>query len=181
MKHAVLGAVSLFLIGGIFQGWAFADEKAGASAEATADIRDAKGREVGSATFRETDKGVAVTINVKGLPPGEHGTHIHEVGKCDPPDFKSAGGHFNPAKKEHGLKNPKGPHMGDMPNLVVDRDGTGKLETVLEGVMLKRNMPKSLFHPKGTAVVIHADPDDQMTDPAGESGDRIACGVIRKE
>jgi superoxide dismutase, Cu-Zn family len=181
MKHAVLGVVSAYLLFGCLVGFAYAAEKDRDIAEATAEIKDAKRRMVGTAVFKDTEDGVAVTVDVSGLSPGMHGTHIHETGKCDPPDFKSAGEHFNPTKKKHGLKNPEGPHLGDMPNLEVGPDGTGRLEAVLDNVTLTGDAPNSLFHPGGTAIVIHDEPDDQVTDPAGESGDRIACGVIKKK
>jgi superoxide dismutase, Cu-Zn family len=181
MKYAVLGVVSAYLIFGCLGGFAFAAEKDRDIAEATAEIKDAKGRKVGTAVFKDTEGGVAVTIEVSGLSPGKRGMHIHETGKCDPPDFKSAGEHFNPTKRKHGLENPEGPHLGDMPNIEIGPDGKGSLEAVLENVALTGDAPNSLFHPGGTAIVIHAKPDDQTTDPAGESGDRIACGVIEKK
>jgi Cu-Zn family superoxide dismutase len=120
---------------------------------------------------------MAVVVN--NLPPGKHGFHIHAVGKCDPPDFQSAGGHFNPFGKKHGLKNPEGPHAGDLPNLEVGPDGKGKLETTVGGLTLGKEGLATLFGSNGTAVVIHAGPDDEKTDPAGNSGARIACGVIK--
>jgi len=136
-----------------------------AAPAATAQIKNAAGETVAQATSK--------------LPPGTHGFHVHAVGKCEGPDFKSAGGHFNPAGKQHGLENPAGPHAGDMPNLVVGADGTGTATVKLTGVSLDGG-PDSLFHEGGTSLVVHAGPDDMKTDPAGNSGARIACGVIER-
>jgi Cu-Zn family superoxide dismutase len=144
---------------------------------ARAELKDASGNAVGTATFSPVDQGVAVQIVVKKLPPGSHGFHVHEAGKCDAPEFKSAGGHFNPAGKQHGLQNPRGHHAGDMPNLSVGQDGTGTGVFVIDGATLGDGT-SSLFHEGGTALVIHAGADDMKTDPAGSSGARIACGVI---
>jgi Cu-Zn family superoxide dismutase len=152
--------------------------KAGTN-KAKADLINSKGENVGIATLVEGTDGVLVTINVWDLPPGFHGFHIHEVGKCEPPDFKSAGAHFNPFGKKHGLKNPAGQHAGDSPNLQVGTDGTGTAIILFPLVRLGGGS-NSLFHPGGTALVIHAMKDDQMTDPSGDSGARIACGVISK-
>ena len=120
---------------------------------------------------------VKIALEVEKLPPGPHGFHIHAVGRCDPPDFASAGAHFNPEGKKHGLKNPEGPHAGDLSNLVVGPDGTAKATASAPRVTLGAG-PNSVFQPGGTALVIHAAPDDDVTDPAGNSGARIACGVI---
>ena len=147
---------------------------------ARADLYNAQGQHVGKATLTEVKEGVKIAIEVFKLPPGQHGFHIHEVGTCNPPDFKSAGGHFNPYGKKHGQKNPAGAHAGDMPNLVVGPDSTGKAEVIATHVTLGSG-EHSLFHPGGTCLVIHANPDDEMTDPAGNSGLRIACGVITRE
>jgi len=133
---------------------------------------------VGKASFWEDPDGVHILAQVQGLPPGEHGIHLHAVGKCDPPDFATAGGHFNPAGKQHGLRNPAGSHAGDLPNLEVAADGRGGLNHVNRQVTLAPG-PRSLLGPDGTALVIHANPDDAVTDPSGNSGGRIACGIIR--
>ncbi len=148
---------------------------------ATTDLRDKDGQSVGSATFAErSDGGVSVSITITKLPSGQHGWHIHTTGKCDGPDFASAGGHFNPETKQHGAQNPQGPHAGDLGNLTVGSDGKAKVEFVAKAVTLQEGRPSSLFKTDGTALVIHANADDEKTDPAGNSGARIACGVIKK-
>ncbi len=147
--------------------------------QATAELKNAKGEGVGTARFWEDAGGVRITTQVKGISPGKHGTHLHAVGKCDPPDFTTAGPHFNPGGKKHGLKNPAGPHAGDLPNLEVAADGSGRFEYVTKTVTLGPG-PTSLFDADGSALVVHANPDDDVTDPTGNSGGRIACGVITK-
>jgi Cu-Zn family superoxide dismutase len=146
---------------------------------ATATLRDASGATVGTAGFAQQDNSVRIEVKVNGLPAGTHGVHLHEVGTCTPPDFASAGGHFNPMQKHHGLSNPAGPHAGDMPNLTVGADGNGDLEISDDRITLNDG-PNSLFDANGTAIVVHAGPDDQMSDPSGNSGARIACGVVTK-
>lgn len=151
-------------------------------AELKAELKNASGQIVGSATLVSSgsDDGVKITLRVNGLPPGPHGTHIHAVGKCEPPDFTSAGGHYNPDGKKHGLENPDGPHAGDLPVLVVAPDGTGILEATNK-LLTNRPKDEDLLHSGGAALVIHASADDQRTDPTGNSGARIACGVIVNE
>jgi superoxide dismutase, Cu-Zn family len=146
---------------------------------AHADIVNAQGQKIGTATLRQTDAGVRIQVNVTQLPPGTHGIHIHTVGKCDPPAFTTAGAHLNPDTKKHGKDNPEGPHAGDLMNLEVSRKGTAKTTFVDTAVTLGDG-PNSLFHDGGTALVIHEKADDYKTDPAGNSGARIACGVIQK-
>jgi superoxide dismutase, Cu-Zn family len=145
----------------------------------TVELHDAKGNDVGSATILSKGTGVEVKLNLKDLPPGEHAVHFHQNPKCDPPDFKSAGGHFNPTGKQHGFDNPQGHHAGDMRNFTVKANGTAKA-TVTDGDVLLGTgaEPNSLLANGGTAIVIHAKGDDYKTDPAGNSGDRIACGAI---
>jgi len=138
-----------------------------------------QGQKVGEATLTETPQGVKISVKVENLPPGVHAIHIHEKSMCDHPGFASAGGHFNPFDKKHGLKNPQGPHAGDLPNLTVGADGKGSYETVAALVTLKPGK-NSLFQEGGTSLVIHANPDDDMTDPAGNAGARIACGPITR-
>lgn len=144
---------------------------------AVAQLRDASGRPVGKAVLVQDNGSVRIVLDVNGLPKGEKGVHIHEVGKCDPPGFESAGDHFNPAKAQHGSANPKGPHAGDMPNIAIDASGRGHLEVTLRRVSIEKG-GRSLFDADGSAIVIHADRDDLRTHPSGNSGARIACGVI---
>jgi Cu-Zn family superoxide dismutase len=153
---------------------------AAADPSGSAALKSADGKDVGTATFTPTKGGVKIQVQVANLPPGKHGIHVHAVGKCDAPDFKSAGGHFNPTGKKHGLKSPEGAHAGDMPNLTVGKDGKAKATLTAKGASLAEG-EGSLFGPEGTALVIHADADDEKTDPAGNSGARIACGVIEKK
>ena len=118
-----------------------------------------------------------MVINGRNMPPGVHGAHIHEVGSCQAPDFTSAGGHWNPLGKQHGRDNMAGPHMGDMPNLIVGQDGTGTLELLVNGATLVGGA-EPILDDDGAAIVIHQGPDDYRTDPSGNSGARVACGVI---
>jgi superoxide dismutase, Cu-Zn family len=146
---------------------------------AHADIVNAQGQKIGTATFAQTHAGVRIQVNVAQLPPGTHGIHLHNLGKCDPPAFTSAGPHLNPDNKKHGKDNPEGPHAGDLVNLEVGSNGKAKTTFVDTAVTLGDG-PNSLFHDGGTALVIHEKADDYKTDPAGNSGARIACGVIQK-
>jgi superoxide dismutase, Cu-Zn family len=146
---------------------------------AKAELHNGQGELVGIVTLAETTDGVRVVAQVHNLPTGYHGFHIHEVGKCEPPGFKSAGEHFNPYGAPHGLKEPKGSHAGDLPNLLVAPDGTGVLVAYAPVVTLRADQ-NSLFHGGGTAFIVHSQPDDQLTNPSGNSGDRIACGVITR-
>lgn len=146
---------------------------------ATADLRNASGASVGTANLTQVGNVVRIVLEAKGLTPGLHGVHIHAVGKCDPPDFTSAGGHFNPTGKQHGALNPQGSHAGDLPNLNVGADGSGRLETATEQIGLGTGTT-SLWDADGSALVVHAAPDDFKTDPTGNSGARVACGVITK-
>ena len=146
---------------------------------ATAPLLDAAGQEVGTLTLRDAP-GQALTIEgeVRGLPAGTHGIHFHAVGQCDPAgQFASAGAHFNPASRKHGLESADGPHAGDLPNLVVGADGRATVRMATPRATLGRETA-SLRDADGSAIVVHAAPDDQRTDPSGNSGARIACGVI---
>jgi superoxide dismutase, Cu-Zn family len=147
--------------------------------QARADLQDGAGKNIGSAVLSERGNGVLITVNVKGLPQGLHAVHVHAVGKCEGPAFTSAGGHFNPLSKKHGLKNPDGPHAGDLPDMYVNKDGAGRYEALMESMALGAGQT-SVFDADGSAIVVHATADDNVTDPAGNSGDRIACGVITK-
>ncbi len=143
---------------------------------ATASLKDASGNEVGKAALTNTQSGVLIRLDLAAVPAGEHAFHIHAVGKCEPPDFKSAGPHFNPDTTKHGFENPEGPHAGDMPNLFVPADGKLSIEVLNPGASLSGEA--ALLDADGAALVIHAGADDYQTDPAGNAGDRIACGVI---
>jgi superoxide dismutase, Cu-Zn family len=155
------------------------DAAADEGLEAVAVLRNRQGQEIGEATFRQEGDAVVMVIDARNLEGGERAIHIHEVGVCEPPDFQSAGGHFNPEDRAHGFDHPEGPHAGDLRNLVVDPDdGIGHATYRLETVSLRSGTPNSLLDGDGTAVVIHADADDYRSQPAGDAGDRIACGVI---
>jgi Cu-Zn family superoxide dismutase len=143
---------------------------------ARATLKDKDGKEIGTVGLSQTPAGVLLKVSVKGLPAGEHAFHIHAVGKCEPP-FDSAGGHFNPAQHKHGIMAGEG-HAGDMPNLFVPASGELTVEILNSNVTLAKGKPNSLFDSDGSAVVIHAGPDDYKSDPAGNAGGRIACGVV---
>ena len=143
----------------------------------TAMLSDAQGKQIGQATFVQQGGGVKMTVIANGLTPGLHGIHLHAVGQCKGPDFASAGGHWNPMHKMHGMQSPQGPHMGDLPNITVGPEGKGRLETTIAGATLDSG-PMGLLDSDGTALVIHAGPDDNKTDPSGNSGGRVACGVV---
>lgn len=145
-----------------------------APAQAVATLQTADGAQVGTATATETPDGVKISVNAMNMPPGEHGVHVHMTGTCEGPDFTSAGGHWNPEDKQHGLENADGQHAGDMPNLDVDDNGTGTLEYTLKGGATFAG----LMDEDGSAFMVHEGEDDQMTDPSGDSGSRIACGVF---
>jgi Cu-Zn family superoxide dismutase len=141
-------------------------------------LMSADGKDVGAAELTQTPSGVLIKLSVKGLPPGEHAFHVHAVGKCEPP-FTTAGGHFNPGGKKHGLMAPEGHHAGDMPNLHIPQGGDLVAEIVNSAITLERGKPNSVFDEDGSALIIHAGKDDYKTDPTGDAGGRIVCGLIQ--
>ncbi|MFC0215447.1 superoxide dismutase family protein [Paenibacillus chartarius] len=186
MKHtallSLLGAAMMTSGCALFQAPEAKETNAAAApapAEVTVGLIDNQGRPVGQAQLKQLQHGVLIDVKATGLTPGLHGFHIHETGKCVLPDFKSAGAHFNPGAKKHGHDNPAGPHAGDIPNLVAEADGSAQAQFIVTTVTLKKNAPNSLLKAGGTALVIHAGVDDLATDPAGNAGDRIVCGVIQ--
>jgi Cu-Zn family superoxide dismutase len=149
-----------------------------AAQSAKASLKNAEGKDVGTAVLTQTPHGVLIRLNITGLPAGERAFHVHGVGKCEPP-FTSAGGHFNPDKKKHGVMAKDGHHAGDMPNLHVPSSGMLQVEVLNSAITLEKGKPNSLFGPDGTALIIHAGKDDYKSDPTGEAGGRVACGVIQ--
>ena len=172
MRAAVIVVLSSLLAG-------CAAMQASTDTTATADVRTAAGQSLGTAQLTQVGGVVRIVLDARGLPPGLHAVHIHAVGKCDPPDFNIAGSHFNPTNKQHGALNPQGSHAGDLPNLNVGPDGSGRLETATEQITLGTG-PNSVWDADGSSLVIHAAPDDFKTDPTGNAGARLACGVITK-
>lgn len=146
---------------------------------ATATLRNASGTSLGVVRLESVAGGVRLTGPLNGLTPGAHGIHLHAVGRCDAPGFASAGDHFNPRNMKHGLVNPEGPHAGDMPSIAADADGRAVVDHTTALVTLG-NGGNTVFDADGTAVVVHASADDQRTDPSGNSGSRIACGVVER-
>src|SRR5579862_3926268 len=170
MKPVAYSIVGLFLALVAFSSTSVAKTKV--------ELKDAQGKSVGDVILWDQGPGIALEVKLHDLTPGVHAIHFHQVPKCEGPDFKSAGGHFNPESKKHGFDNPEGHHAGDMRNFTVKADGKAHVRLEDKDVTLKEG-PHSLLT-NGAAVVVHAKADDYKTDPAGNSGDRIACGVVTK-
>lgn len=185
MKQIVIGAVIILALSSALTGCGRAKATTTSLAETPAgqevsiDIINAAGSKTGTARLTPLIHGVQINVEVANLTPGTHGIHFHETGKCEAPKFTTAGSHLNPGGKQHGFNNVNGYHAGDLPNLIIAADGTGKAEFFDPLVTLEKGKPNSLLKEGGTALVIHDKADDMKTDPAGNSGDRIACGVIR--
>ena len=145
---------------------------------ATGTFHLANGLPAGTAVITASGDRLTLTLAATGLAAGAHGIHLHMVGKCETPGFSSAGGHLNPAGHQHGMNNPAGSHLGDLPNLSIDSQGRGVLSAQIGGTLSEAEAV--LFDADGTAIVIHADPDDYKTDPSGNSGERIACAVLKR-
>jgi Cu-Zn family superoxide dismutase len=145
---------------------------------ANTQLKDSSGKPVGDVDLMQTPAGVLIKLQIKGLTPGEHAFHVHAVGKCEAP-FESAGPHFNPGNHKHGIMSGEG-HAGDMPNLHVPQSGELSVEVVNSAISLEQGKPNSVFDNDGSSLVVHAKADDYKSDPAGDSGDRIACGVIQQ-
>jgi Cu-Zn family superoxide dismutase len=169
--HKIIATTAVLVISSAFS--------AAAQKAVKVDMKDGMGNSVGTAELSAAPKGVSIKLDLMNLPPGMHGIHVHAVAKCEGPAFTTAGGHLNPDMKHHGLDNPEGPHAGDMLNLTVAADGTAKTTIVAPGVTMGDG-PNSIFTGGGTALVIHANMDDEKSDPAGNAGARIACGTIMK-
>ena len=172
MKKQLLTIVALGLFGAALQA---------ANKPVTVSLKDGDGKDVGTARISDgpAGKGVKIALNLKGLPAGEHAVHIHKTAMCEGPKFTTAEGHFNPESKKHGMQNPDGPHAGDMPNFTVNAKGMAKVSVMDPRVTLGEGA-NSVFTGGGTALMVHAKGDDMKTDPAGNAGDRIACGTIKK-
>lgn len=144
------------------------------------ELHNSAGDRLGEAVFKEVAEGVTIQIKIEGLPSGFHGIHVHEEAVCEGPNFISAGNHLNPENNEHGLMHPKGSHLGDLPNIEVDDAGKVDVELMLAKATLKDGR-HSLLQNGGTSLIITEDADDGITQPSGQSGERIACGVLKKE
>lgn len=172
MSRTLPIATLLLLANFALAGVALAAE--GATASTT--LKDADGKGVGTATLTETPNGILIALDLTGIAAGTRAFHVHAVGKCEGPDFKSAGPHFNPDGAKHGIMSEHGPHAGDMPNLEIPADG--KLQVEVLNTLIRLKGENAVLDEDGAAIVVHAKADDYKTDPAGDAGDRIACGVI---
>ncbi|MBM3927251.1 MAG: superoxide dismutase family protein [Sphingomonadales bacterium] len=174
MIRIMMAAAGAVLVAGC-QTMGGASTDAGSAGSATAMLRKADGTQVGRAVATEVNGGIRISLDVMGMPAGPHGAHVHTTGRCDGPDFTTAGGHWNPTNMQHGTMNPAGPHAGDFPNVQIGANGRGQLQ-----MMLPAGTMAGMLDGDGAAFVVHAGPDDYRTDPAGNSGGRVACGVFER-
>lgn len=174
MRSGLVMAGMALLLGACAEGEPVTGEPVAGGVLSTAALRTAQGADAGRATAREVAGGVRFTIDARGLPPGTLGAHVHTAGRCDPPAFETAGAHWNPTAAKHGTNNPQGPHLGDLPNISVGADGRGTLAMTMAGATMA-----GLLDADGATMMIHAAADDLVTDPSGNSGGRIACGVFQ--
>lgn len=165
--------VAIATVAVLLTAWA-CQPRLASSPTSAADVVSATGTSVGTLTFQTTSSGVRITGTLTGLTAGAHGIHLHQVGRCDAPEFTTAGAHLNPGSAQHGLENPAGPHAGDLPNITVSAAGEARVD-----LTTSRTMMGEILDADGSAIVVHAAPDDQRTDPAGNSGARVACGIVR--
>ena len=175
--RGLMAAGSLLVAIALTSGCATGQSASEPSRMAWAELKNARGESVGSAVLRQEDGRVRIVVQAGGLTPGRHGVHVHAVGQCEPPTFQSAGGHFNPLGKKHGLENPEGAHGGDLPDLEADRSGRTEYVAITDRLTLGTG-PASIFDTDGSAIVIHEKADDQRTDPSGNSGERMLCGLL---
>ena len=165
---------------GALGGCNFSSVDAGLNEKVEVSLINTEGKEIGQATLTENPKGVHILLKAEGLTPGVKAIHFHETASCEKPEFTTAGAHVNPTHKEHGFQNPKGYHLGDLPNIEVDENGKVELETVSPAVVLTAGKDNSLLDADGSSIIIHENADDYKTDPSGNSGKRIVCGEITK-
>jgi len=170
MKSAALWAMALVATIGVAA-------RAGAQEVAEGKFKNSQDKDVGTVHIEHMPSATLLMLDLHDMPPGVHGIHIHSVAKCDPPGFETAGPHFNPTGSQHGMKNPKGPHAGDLPNITIP--ASGKLQTtIMVAATMQGDGSGGMIDGDGASLVIHASPDDYMTDPAGNSGARIACAKL---
>ena len=170
MKSAALWAMGLIVAVGLAG-------RVSAQEVAEGKVINSQGKQVGTVRIEHMASATLILLNLHDMPPGVHGIHIHAVGKCDPPSFDSSGPHFNPAKAQHGFKNPKGPHAGDLPNITIPANGKLETQVVVTAVM-QWDGDGGILDGDGSSLIIHANPDDYTTDPSGNSGARIACAKL---